>query len=78
MFSTHVLSRNDYGYFRLKKNDDVICATWVSNEYGDVSACTAVTHLELGDKVKVTGDNRDMANVYSDRVGFSGILIHVD
>ena len=78
MFSTHALSQNDYGYFRIKKNDDVICETWVSNEYGDVSACSTVTHLDLGDEVKVTGDNRDTARIYSDRAGFSGILIHAD
>ena len=78
MFSTHVLSHNDYGYFRIKKNDDVICDTWVSNEHGDVSSCTIVTHLDLGDKVKVTGDNGNTATIYSDRTGFSGILIHVD
>ena len=78
MFSTHVLSRNDYGYLRIKKNDDVICATWVPDENGDVSSCTIVTHLDLGDKAKVTGDNRNTATVWSDRTGFSGILIHVD
>ena len=37
-----------------------------------------VTHLDLGDEVKVTGDNRDTAYIYSDRTGFSGILIHAD
>ena len=78
MFSTHVISRNDFGYFRIKKNDDVICATWVSDQYGDVSACSTVTHLDLGDEVKVTGDNQDTAWIYSDRTGFSGILIHAD
>ena len=57
MFSTHALSYANYGYFRIKKNDDVICATWIPDESGDVSACSTVTHLDLGDEVKVTGDD---------------------
>ena len=78
MFSTHALSRGDYGYFRIKKNNDVICDAWVSNEYGDVSACTTVTHLDLGDEVKVTGHNENPARIYGNRMGFSGILIYPD
>ena len=78
MFSTHVLSGADYGYFRIKKNDDVICDTWVSNENGDVCSCTIATYLDLGDKVKVTGDHMDAATIHSDRNGFTGIFINVD
>ena len=78
MFSTHALARLNYGNFRMKKNDDVICDTWVEDDVGDVSACSTVTHLDLGDEVKVTGDNDEPAEIFGDRSGFSGILIYPD
>ena len=78
MFDTHAIARNDFGFFRIKKNDDVICDSWVDDDYGDATSCTTVTHLDLGDKVKVTGDNANPAEINGDRKSFSGILIYPD
>ena len=78
IFSTHALARENYGNFRIKKNDDVICDAWVDDDNADVPVCSAVTHLDLGDKVKVTGDDSEPAEIHGDISGFSGILIYPD
>ena len=62
----------------MKKCDDVICNAWVEDDNGDISVCSTVTHLDLGDKVKVTGDDSDPAEIHGARSGFSGILIYPD
>ena len=78
MFSTHAISQGDPGYFRMKKNDDIICGAWVDSDDSNVTVCTTVTQLDLGDKVKVTGDDSEPAEIYGDYSGFSGILIYPD
>ena len=78
MFTTHAMAIDNYGNFCIKKNDDVICDAWVDDDTADVPVCSAVTHLDLGDKVKVTGDDNEPAEIQGDRRGFSGILIYPD
>ena len=80
MFSMHVRSTGvDSGNFFIKKNDAVICAAWVSQGGGwDISACSAVTQLVPGDKVKVIGDNSFPAEITASHNGFNGILIYAD
>ena len=78
MFNAHVVARINYGHFHIRKNDDVICDAWVDDDGGDVTSCTTVTHLGLGDKVKVTGDDSDTARISGHGNGFSGILIYPD
>ena len=73
---THALAIENYVNFRIKKNYDVICDAWVDDDNADVPVCSTVTHLDLGDKVKVTGDDGEPAE--GDRSGFSGILIYPD
>ena len=74
IFSTHALVTGNYGNFRIKKNDDVICDAYVDNDQSDISICSTVTHLDLGDKVKVTGDDSNPTEIRRDRSGFSGII----
>ena len=63
----------------MKKNDDVICDLWVTDSHGHtILSCSTVAHLDIGDKVKVTGNNVDSATVYGSFRGFSGILIYAD
>ena len=63
----------------MKKNDDVICDMWVVNDGSwDIPSCSTVTHLDIGDKVKVTGSDTDPAGITSNTNGFSGILIYAD
>ena len=80
MFNMYVRSKGtDSGHIFIKKNDAVICAAWVSQGGGwDVSACSAVTQLVPGDKVKVTGDNSYPAEITASHNGFNGILIYAD
>ena len=77
IFTTHALAVVNRGYFRMKKNDDVICGAWVHGDWGDVT-CSTVTHLDLGDEVKVTGDDYGPAEILCGHSGFSGILIYPD
>ena len=64
----------------MKKNDDVICELWIGQDGAwDFVSCSTVTHLNLGDEVKVTGDDSNTGRiVYGVRNGFSGILVHAD
>ena len=63
----------------MKKNDDVICDKWITASHGLNSlSCSTFTHLNIGDKVKVTGDDADTAAVSGNHNGFSGILIYAD
>ena len=80
MFNMHVRSKGtDSGHIFIKKNDAEICAAWVSQGGGwDISACSAVTQLVPGDKVKVTGDDSYPAEITASHNGFSGILIYAD
>ena len=80
MFNMHVRSLGvDSGNIFIKKNDAHICAAYVSQGGGvDISACSGVTHLVPGDKVKVTGDNSYPAKISATHNGFSGILIYAD
>ena len=78
MFNMHVLSPGvDSGNIFIKKNHAVICGTLVSGVL-DILACSAVTHLISGDKVKVTGDKGNPAQIMTSHNGFSGILIYAD
>ena len=80
MFSAHAqASSSDPGNFRIKKNDDVICTTWVTTGGGgDMSVCSAITSLVPGDKVKVTSEDSDPAGIRGDESGFIGFLIYPD
>ena len=80
MFNMHVRSKGtESGHIFIKKNDAEICAAWVSQGGGvDISACSAVTQLVPGDKVKVTGDNSYPAEITASPNGFKGILIYAD
>ena len=63
----------------MKRNDDVICDKWITAGHGLNSlSCSAVTHLDIGDEVKVTGNDADTATVAGKHNGFSGILIYSD
>ena len=63
----------------MKRNDDVICDKWITALHGFNSlSCSTVTHLDNGDKVKVTGNDVDTAAVAGKHNGFSGILICAD
>ena len=81
MLSTHIQARGvNNGPLKMRKNDDSICELWLGQDGSwDLISCSTVTHLDLGDNVKVTGDAGDPANiVYGVRNGFSGILVHTD
>ena len=81
MLSMHVLARGtNNGPVRMKKNDDVICDLWIGQDGSwDIISCSTVIHLDLEDKVKVTGDTSNTATIIEGvRNGFSGILIHAD
>ena len=63
----------------MKRNDDIICQKWITASHGHNSlSCSTVTHLDIGDKVKVTGNDADTAAVAGEHNGFSGILIYAD
>ena len=63
----------------MQKNDDIICSMWIVKDGSwDIPSCSTVTHLDIGDQVKVTGDDTNPAGITSDRNGFSGILIYAD
>ena len=81
MLSMHVMARgNNHGPVRMKRNDDVICDMWIGQDGSwDLISCSTVAHLDLGDMVKVTGDDTNTATiVWGVRNGFSGILVHAD
>ena len=78
LFNTYGFAGIDYGDFRIKTNDDVICNAWLEDDLGDTSVCSTVTHLNIGDEAKVTGDDSEEAEIYGDRSGFSGMLIYPD
>ena len=63
----------------MKKNDDVICDLWVTATFGaNILSCSTVTHLDIGDKVKVTGSDTNTAAISVNYSGFSGILVYAD
>ena len=81
MFNTHIQASGfNNGPVRMKKNDDSICKLWIGQDGSwDLISCSTVAHLDLGDKVKVTGDDSNTAVIiYGTRNGFSGILVHAD
>ena len=78
-FSTHARADNSNGYLRMKKNDTVLCEMWVTENQGlNIPSGSIVTHLDLGDQIKVTGDDRDKATITQNGNGFSGFLINSD
>ena len=71
----------------LKKNDEKLCSGFVTSgdrdeenipkgAWGDTTSCSAAVKLVQGDKVKVTGDNRDKSRITGNRNGFSGFLVY--
>ena len=78
MLSMHALTAgSNYGNFHVTKNDDVICDQWVTQDHrNNILSCSTVTHLDTGDKVKVTGDSANTTAISGDFNGFSGILIY--
>ena len=80
VFHMHVRSDSTQrGSIEMKKNAKTICATWVNQGKGlrEMVACSAVTELVPGDKVKVTGWKEEpQAKITGNKMGFSGILIY--
>ena len=76
----HVRSKGtNGGHIFIGKNGGAICAAWVSQGGGlDISACSVVTHLIPGDKVKVTGDKDYPATITASHNIFHGILVYAD
>ena len=79
-FSTHArTAASNFGNLHLKKNDLVICNLWVTETFGlNGLSCSTVTHLDIGDKVKVTGNDANTADISTNFSGFSGILLYAD
>ena len=82
-FNMHVRSQGtDNGSIYVRKNNKVICSAWVDSDKKsktkrrDMAACSVVTELVPGDKVKVTGENSNPAKITGNKMGFSGILIY--
>ena len=80
VFHMHVRSDSTQrGSIEMKKNGKTICATWVNQDKGlrEMAACSAVTELVPGDKLKVVGGREEpQAKITGNKMGFSGILIY--
>ena len=79
VFHMHVRSEGrDSGSIYMVKDKKRICSTWIDDVKGlwDNAACSAVTELVPGDKVKVTGETSNRGRITGNKMGFSGILIY--
>ena len=78
-FNMHVRGLGvDDGSIYIVKNKERICDAWVDNvkNLWDNTACSVVTELVPGDKVKVIGENSNRGKISGNKMGFSGILIY--
>ena len=80
-FNMHIRSQGtDNGSIYVKKNDERICSAWIDadkkSKRRDMAACSVVTELVPGDKVKVTGESSNRGKITGNKMGFSGIIIY--
>ena len=82
LLSLYAQTADNAGNVYIKKNDEVVCLTYVTaensgsdNQGFDTGTCTGITELIPADSVRVTGDSNDPARIESGRSGFIGHLI---
>ena len=63
------------GPMYIKKDDDVLCQTYITESDFSGGACTAIAELTVGDSVRVTGDTSDPGVIRSGDSGFAGHII---
>ena len=82
LLSVYARTANNDGELYVKKNDEVVCETHITNgssgsdEVGpDTGTCTGIAELDPGDSVRVTGNSDDPARIAAGDSGFIGHLI---
>ena len=65
------------GPMYLRNNDDILCSTWITEDYDlfTTGTCTAVVELVVGDSVRVTGSSENPAVIAGGDSGFTGFII---
>ena len=79
LLTVYARSRGNDGIMRIKNGDSgLLCKTWIADEEGEISSCTAIAELRTTNTVRVTGDNANPAELDSGYAGFAGHLIQTD
>ena len=63
------------GHMFIKKNDEILCQTYVYPADAYASSCSAVAQLAAGDSVRVTGNSDQPASIDAAYSGFAGHII---
>ena len=77
ILTVYATASSQNGPMFIKKNDDVLCSTFISENNGYNSAtCTTIAQLAIADSVRVTGDSADPALIQAEYSGFAGHIIN--
>lgn len=77
-FTVTIRGNRKYGPIYIKKNGDIVCESWIVDEYIVVGSCTVILELVMGDSVWVAGRDDDPASITGDIRHFNGHLIHAN
>ena len=77
LYGGGVSANPNYGGMVIRRNNEILCETWVGEVDGKIGKCMTIVELSVTDSVKVTGTS-DNARIHGNKSGFSGHLIQAN